>query len=295
MVRAFGFVVSLGALLLLASAAPGQICTRYENGRTYILPGCRGPGSPVGGIDVDGSIARPLNPFTGQGWPAEMAILSWNQMMGLFPTVLVPLASDPNDAIPPTIVEASFTVVLTASFSQPFAYGSRISRIRVTNRDLIEEFKEQFGVSGRRARLVIRRDIRDLEGAEAQLYMILDGVDYLVEDFLEPLPLALPEGYYGRASSHTLNRRTGAVSSFHFQEVSAMALGDLAVDGFTMGLFSLDGGWFRSVPTRPGVGLLCSRFTSKVTGGMQMSELPLDSPMLVTGMLLIGSERVLSP
>jgi hypothetical protein len=349
MVRLLLCVVSLGVLLLFASAAPGQVCTRYENGRTYILPGCRGPADPGDGIDVDGTIGGRRHPFTGQSFSAEMSVLSWNAMMGLvlttstppvplvsdpadaalppftgqhlsasaqmqswpqsMPTVLVPLVPDPVDlpvvlplSLSP-IVEAPFTVVLTASFSQPLAYGSRVSRIRVTNRDLIEEFKEQFGVSGRRARLVIRRELWDLEGAEAQLYMILDGVDYLVEDFLEPLPLSLPEGFYGRASGHTRNRRTGAVSSFHFQEVSAMALGDLAVDGFTMGLFSLDGGRFRPLVggrSRPLVqpwppALLCSRFTSKVTGGMQMSELPLDSPMLVTGMLLIGSERVLSP
>jgi len=77
--------------------------------------------------------------------------------------------------------------------------------------------------------------------------------------------------------------------------VSARALGNLEVDGFRMCLFSLDEGWFKSLPIPQGVGLLCRRFTSKVTGGMRMSELPLESPMLVRGTVWIGAERVWSP
>ncbi len=224
MVRVLLCVVSLGLLLLFASAAPGQVCTRYENGRTYILPGCRGPADPGDVIDVDGTIGWPrVHPFLGN-WCSSMQILSWNQMMGLVdvdgtpadpgtpftggvsalammqswsqstPTPLVPLGSDPNDGPPPVglgpIVEAPFTLRLTASFSKPLANGSRISRIRITNRDLIEQWKEQLGVSGRRARLVIRRHVEDLDGEGARLYLVLDGVDYLVDGFLEPLPLS---------------------------------------------------------------------------------------------------------
>lgn len=328
MTRVLLCVVSLGLLLLFASAAPGQVCTRYENGRTYILPGCRGPADPGGVIDVDGTIGWPrVHPFLGN-WCSSMQILSWNQLMGLVavdgtltgpahpftggvsasamtqswpqstPTVLVPLGPDPNDEAPPVglgpIVEAPLWVRLTASFSKPLPNGSRISRIRITSRDLIEQLKEQLGVSGRRARLVIRRHIEDLNGEGAQLYLVLDGVDYPVEGFLEPLPLSGLEGFYGRASSHRLNR-DGAVSSFHFQQVSARALGNLAVDGFTMCLFSLDEGWFKSLPIPQGVGFLGRRFISKAMGGMQVTGLPLDSPMLVTGTLWIGRERVWSP
>lgn len=333
MVRLLLCVVSLGLLLLLASAAPAQVCTRYENGRTYILPGCRGAGE-FDGVDLlnaEGTIGSRRHPFTGQRFCTEMSILSWNALMGLVdvdgfpaglwypstvhawtglammqywprptPTVLVPLEPcDPSD-LPvgvPTIVEAPFTLKLKASFSQPLPSGSRISRIRITNKDLIERFKEQLGVSGRRARLVIRRHIADSVGQGAQLYLVLDGVDYLVEGFLEPLPFSLPEGFYGRASAHEPIQPDGTMSSsFHFQEVSAMVLGDLAEDGFTMGLFSLGEGWCRSfLPMQQDAGFLCRKFTSKVTGGMQMSELPLDSPMLVTGTLRIGRERVWSP
>ncbi len=71
----------------------GPACTRYEGGKTFILPGCRGPGDPGYNINVDGStfgddsvVAIPgqyqrVHPFTGQQWHSEMAIVSWNVLM----------------------------------------------------------------------------------------------------------------------------------------------------------------------------------------------------------------------
>jgi hypothetical protein len=70
----------------------GPVCTRYEGGRLYVLPGCRGPGDPGYAISVDGSTAGPdllgniyqrVHPFTGQRWTSEMAIVSWNTLMAL--------------------------------------------------------------------------------------------------------------------------------------------------------------------------------------------------------------------
>jgi hypothetical protein len=72
----------------------GPLCTRYEGGRTYILPGCRGPGDPGYDINVDGSTTGPdflgtlypqgrRHPFTNQVFASEMAVLSWNTLMGL--------------------------------------------------------------------------------------------------------------------------------------------------------------------------------------------------------------------
>jgi len=70
----------------------GPICTRYEGGRLFVLPGCRGPGEPGYDIDVDGSTFGPdalgnvyqrVHPFTGQEWNSEMAIASWNTLMAL--------------------------------------------------------------------------------------------------------------------------------------------------------------------------------------------------------------------
>ncbi len=73
----------------------GPVCTRYEGGKTYILPGCRGPGDVGYNVNVDGStfgedslalIPGPyqrIHPFTGQQWKSEMAIVSWNMLMVL--------------------------------------------------------------------------------------------------------------------------------------------------------------------------------------------------------------------
>ncbi|MDJ0787217.1 MAG: hypothetical protein QNK05_10460 [Myxococcota bacterium] len=77
----------------------GPVCTRRERGRTFILPGCRGPGDPGYDPRVDGSASGPaaatsivlsptapfqrVHPFTGQPFRSEMAVLSWNFMMML--------------------------------------------------------------------------------------------------------------------------------------------------------------------------------------------------------------------
>jgi hypothetical protein len=61
----------------------GPACTRFEGGRQFILPGCRGPGDPGYDPDVDGSVSNLLvHPFTGQRFRSEMAALSWNALVG---------------------------------------------------------------------------------------------------------------------------------------------------------------------------------------------------------------------
>ena len=68
----------------------GPVCTRYEGGKTFILPGCRGPRDYGYNVNVDGSTFGPdvlgtvyqrVHPFTGQEWASEMAIVSWNVLM----------------------------------------------------------------------------------------------------------------------------------------------------------------------------------------------------------------------
>jgi len=72
----------------------GPVCTRYEGGRLYILPGCRGPGDPGYDPGVDGTLTGPdvngtlyprgrRHPFTNQLFASEMSTLSWNLLMGL--------------------------------------------------------------------------------------------------------------------------------------------------------------------------------------------------------------------
>ncbi len=68
----------------------GPTCTRYERGRSFILPGCRGPGDRGYDVRVDGTPPNTLknkftglagHPFTGQRWRSELAAVSWNFMM----------------------------------------------------------------------------------------------------------------------------------------------------------------------------------------------------------------------
>ena len=59
------------------------LCTRVEGGRTFVLPGCRGPGDKGYDPRVDGTVNGLLHPFTGQQFQNELAALSWNFLMGL--------------------------------------------------------------------------------------------------------------------------------------------------------------------------------------------------------------------
>jgi hypothetical protein len=60
----------------------GTACTRYERGRLFVLPGCRGPGDDGYDPKVDGSVTGLVHPFTGQPFRSEMAALSWNALVG---------------------------------------------------------------------------------------------------------------------------------------------------------------------------------------------------------------------
>jgi hypothetical protein len=61
----------------------GPVCSRFEGGKSYILPGCRGPGDPGYDPRVDGTVTNLLHPFTGQQFKNELAAWSWNVLMGL--------------------------------------------------------------------------------------------------------------------------------------------------------------------------------------------------------------------
>ncbi len=61
----------------------GALCTRVERGRTFVLPGCRGPGDEGYDPDIDGSPTGILHPFTGQPFKNELAALSWNYLVSL--------------------------------------------------------------------------------------------------------------------------------------------------------------------------------------------------------------------
>jgi len=60
----------------------GPACTRFEGGKQFVLPGCRGPGDPGYDPRIDGTPTNLVHPFTKQPFQSEMAALSWNALMG---------------------------------------------------------------------------------------------------------------------------------------------------------------------------------------------------------------------
>jgi hypothetical protein len=70
----------------------GPRCTRFEGGKTYIIPGCRGPGDDGYNVAQDGSVGDKVHPWTGQKWQNELGIFSWNLLM-----VLTALSLPPRD------------------------------------------------------------------------------------------------------------------------------------------------------------------------------------------------------
>ena len=61
----------------------GPTCSRFENGKQFILPGCRGPGDDGYNQDQDGTVTDLRHPWTGQQFQNELAVWSWNVLMGL--------------------------------------------------------------------------------------------------------------------------------------------------------------------------------------------------------------------
>jgi len=59
------------------------VCTRVQGGKTFVLPGCRGPGDSGYDPRVDGTTDGLIHPFTGQQFKSEIATASWNTLMGL--------------------------------------------------------------------------------------------------------------------------------------------------------------------------------------------------------------------
>jgi hypothetical protein len=59
----------------------GPVATRFYQGELVQLPGSRGPGDKGYDPMVDGTVGTRVQPFTGQSWDNELAILSWNFLM----------------------------------------------------------------------------------------------------------------------------------------------------------------------------------------------------------------------
>ncbi len=125
----------------------GPVCTRFERGRTFILPGCRGPGDAGYDPRVDGTTTGPqklfigtgspfqrAQPFTGQAFRSEMAIVSWNALMGLvaFSATAGPLEETNFDPTRPFRDDG-------CSFKRPYLCGNVQSLFQITGlqRDIV--------------------------------------------------------------------------------------------------------------------------------------------------------------
>jgi len=74
----------------------GPICTRYEAGETFVLPGCNAGTPPPGGhpfADIPGM------PGTPQPWSSELAALSWNMLMTFVTLSVVPAKDDDGELL----------------------------------------------------------------------------------------------------------------------------------------------------------------------------------------------------
>jgi hypothetical protein len=192
-------------------------------------------------------------------------------------------------------VESTLTLSLTATFTEPTATGARIRSIRIGTKDLIEALKEELGLTGRSARLVVRRDIADLGFENAETFLLLDGMLHPADDGApQEIDLGLPDAFYGHAESFSRRRTDGAVSAFTEQSMNAIGFGDLATDGFEMVLVGIETRSARLQTTRSGgdVGFLFRSDSIKVMGGMSLDLGGFVDTGILSGTETLGSERL---
>ena len=193
------------------------------------------------------------------------------------------------------LVESTLTLSLTATFTEPTATGARIASIRVGTKDVIAAEMEERGLTGRSARLVVRRDVADLDFENSQTFLVLDGAVYPADDDTpQDLALDLPDAFYGFAASFSRRRTDGVVSAFSEQIMSAIGFGNLAVDGFESALVGLETRSAALQTTRSGtdVGFLFRSNSVKVMGGMSIDFDGSVDTGIVSGTQTLGAERL---
>jgi hypothetical protein len=81
----------------------GPPCTRFEGGKQFVLPGCRGPGEPGYDPRIDGTPTNLAQPFTKQPFRSELEAFSWNALIGFAGFSAAPDVEidvfDPNDPL----------------------------------------------------------------------------------------------------------------------------------------------------------------------------------------------------
>jgi hypothetical protein len=212
----------------------------------------------------------------------------------VFPALLALALTVPSGVRAQT-VESTLALSLTATFTEPTATGARILSIRVGTKDLIEAVKQDLGLTGRNARLVVRRDIADLDFENSHTFLLLDGVLHPADDGApQDIDLGLPDAFYGRAESFSRRRTDGVVNAFTEQTMNAIGFGDLAIDGFEMVLVGLETRSARLLTARGGgdVGFLFRSDSIKVMGGMSLDLGGFVDTGILSGTETLSSERL---
>jgi hypothetical protein len=186
-------------------------------------------------------------------------------------------------------VEGPVRLALTLKLAIPTATGQRIVSVRATTRDYLELVAEDFGLVPRRATLVQRREILDLEGGTSTVWAIFDGVPFeITDDF--GVETELPPEFVGSVLGFRLNRH-GVEASFTEEGTGGLALSDPA-DAFVgalLGLVRTDGRLLTVHGMDLGY-LLRSKLTLQGVARIDDPEFP--DPILVTGTVALGPERL---
>lgn len=216
-----------------------------------------------------------------------MRFIFWGLCM-----LLLPLASVPARA---QTVEASFSLSLTAQATMPTATGSRIVSVRLGTRDLIDEMKEDRGISAKGGKLVMRRPI-DVFG-EPETWLIVGGQEYLVDNPISEIEVVLPESFFADAEAIKQRSSDGVETSITAVYTDAWGGGSLDEDGIEMTLVGIETVNLRLLTQRGiDLGYVVRSVSSKVMGGMLL-DIGTGTPLkgVITGSMSIGSEKIVAP
>lgn len=191
-------------------------------------------------------------------------------------------------------VQSTLSIALTAEFSVPTSNGSKIEKVRLSTRDLVDEIKYELGIPGNGGSLVVRRSIDDFD-SPAETFLIVNKVAYPVPDEpIDEIDVDLPESYFAYIEAVKLRRTDGVESEIKIQQPIAFQLGNFDLDGYEMTLVGIEKVTLKLL-TLGGfdLGYVVGGSSSNVTGGAVFDDPgyePFDA--VVTGKLSTSSEKI---
>ncbi|MEX2208620.1 MAG: hypothetical protein WEF50_20585 [Myxococcota bacterium] len=191
-------------------------------------------------------------------------------------------------------VQATLSVALTAEFSVPTANGSKIEKVRVSTRDLVDEIKAELGITRSGGSLVTRRQIGDFD-SPVETFLIVNKVAYPVPDEpIDDIEVELPESYFAYVEAVKRRKSDFVETEVKILQPTAFGLGNLEEDGFEATLVGLEKVTLKLL-TKNGVdiGYLVSSNSATVTGGMVAEDFAYgEIDAVVTGKLSSSSEKI---